>query len=441
MKKILFCCIFCAQLAWAESFFYTDDEVFESDVFIQTHGDKNNPALLLVHGLGDNASRDWAGTVQRLQEEFYILTFDLPGFGKSRRSDKLYSPRNYARLIDNMAEKFIQKKFHLAGHSMGAAVALKYAQLHENNVISLALIDAAGILHRSAYGKFLIQTGVKDFLQPQNGTLQDIMESKTVHNFINSVTNTADEALGFDSKTVVNNSLLRKTILQSDPATIAALALLQADFEGIDNIKTPTLLLWGQKDDIAPLQTGYALDTMLPRSRLTTLPQSGHVPMKTDFEQYIRILRDHLKNPAAFQKRSNADAKQPQKIVFNGAKDQTVRGTIEELIITDSHNITVEDATIKQMQIRDSHVGIRNSELTDTGTFSVSNTTLDISGCHIRTRLKSQNSTIKIAGCYLYTDHDSAIVALSKTTVIYSISMHNGIFLHQQNVRTNRSLP
>ncbi|MCY4175392.1 MAG: alpha/beta fold hydrolase [Acidimicrobiaceae bacterium] len=50
------------------------------DLHAETVG--TGPAVLLVHGMGDNAS-GWAAAVAGLKDEFACTTIDLPGHGRS----------------------------------------------------------------------------------------------------------------------------------------------------------------------------------------------------------------------------------------------------------------------------------------------------------------------------------------------------------------------
>ena len=90
------------------------------------------------------------------------MIFDLPGFGKSDKSNQLYSPKRYVGFIDTLIDNFVDKPFHLVGHSMGASISLKYTSLNQERVKSLTLIDAAAILHKVAYSEFLVKYKVKE---------------------------------------------------------------------------------------------------------------------------------------------------------------------------------------------------------------------------------------------------------------------------------------
>ncbi len=131
------------------------DPIFGGSVYVQLTGNENKPAVVLIHGLGESASGHWQQTIALLKPNYRVFTLDLPGFGRSDNGNHLYSPENYARLIHHLTQTYIGKQFHLVGHSMGGAIALYYAARYTDDVETLTLIDAAGILHQVAYSKHL----------------------------------------------------------------------------------------------------------------------------------------------------------------------------------------------------------------------------------------------------------------------------------------------
>ena len=75
------------------------DPVFGGQVYVEEAGDPSKETVVLVHGLGGGASNDWQGVAQRLQSHYHVLTFDLPGFGRSSTGEGDYTPTRYARLL------------------------------------------------------------------------------------------------------------------------------------------------------------------------------------------------------------------------------------------------------------------------------------------------------------------------------------------------------
>jgi pimeloyl-ACP methyl ester carboxylesterase len=129
--------------------FFAVDPVFNSRTYIEQWGDPADPPVILVHGLGDSAARDWRYLAPALADNFYVIAFDLPGFGRSQKYNALYTPDTLARVVAWVADAYVERPFALIGHSMGGTIALNYASTHSDRLTRLVLIDAAGVLHRT----------------------------------------------------------------------------------------------------------------------------------------------------------------------------------------------------------------------------------------------------------------------------------------------------
>ncbi len=102
--------------------------------------------ILFIHGLGGNMSH-WLKSINELSAEHKCIALDLPGYGWSDKNidtkgkDRL---QFYAAAISEFLKKKKIKKVILAGHSMGAQVAIITA-LQNKNVKKLILVAPAGL--------------------------------------------------------------------------------------------------------------------------------------------------------------------------------------------------------------------------------------------------------------------------------------------------------
>jgi pimeloyl-ACP methyl ester carboxylesterase len=66
----------------------------------------------------------------------------------------------------------------------------------------------------------------------------------------------------------------------------------QPSREELATIAVPTLLLWGDKDELIPLSCGEEAATLIPNSKLVVLKNVGHIPSVEATDDFIRIVGD-----------------------------------------------------------------------------------------------------------------------------------------------------
>lgn len=430
MQKIIFIWLALLTFTFGEGFYFDDNETFNSKIYIETLGNPANPAVILVHGLGDEASTIWDETKDVLKNDYFVVVFDLPGFRNSELSSNVYSPENYAKLINTIAKRFVNKPFHLVGHSMGGAISLKYASMYKDTLASLVLIDAAGILHRATYGKFLAVNGIEHLFEADS-LFGNLMQTPRINNFINNITNKLDNSRLFNADKVLSSPNLRKSVLNDNPMTIAALALVQTNFSNLlEDIDTNTLIIWGEDDTIAPLETGFVLNRRLQKSHLEIIQKAGHVPMLTHYDEYIKMLVNHLNVKSDYRKEYLIDKKKSYVTYYIGNK-QILTGYIKKITIENATNIIIKDAYIDNITIKNSQIEIHHSEISAMNPLRIENSTVFITSSDIHSNIKSFNSTLNIAGTDLYALETNKLFKNSlNTTLIYSLSKINDNNIH-----------
>jgi len=261
-------------------------------------GAKNSPAVLLVHGLGDNAHRDWRLTVPLLLGNHRVIALDLPGFGASPALPGGYAFPALAQVLDELLEQKQVARAHVVGHSLGGAVALYFAHAFPRRVDRLVLIDIAGILHQSIFARHIARVEL-----PQSG----IEPVDRVLSMIDERTNGVGRVLmrradtGFDFvRWLADNPAMRRALLGGASQTDAAVGLVQYDFTSvIRSVQAPVTLIWGRDDPIAPVRTGELLASRLADARLQVIDGAGHVPMSQSTERFNALLVAALSRWAA----------------------------------------------------------------------------------------------------------------------------------------------
>ncbi|MEA5621580.1 2-succinyl-6-hydroxy-2,4-cyclohexadiene-1-carboxylate synthase [Nostoc sp. UHCC 0251] len=93
-------------------------------------GNPDKAAILFLHGFMGNIG-EFDEAIKLLSDEFYYLTLDLPGHGKTQvlGGDEYYTMENTAHALINLLDELKIAKCFLVGYSMGGRLAL-YLTLH-----------------------------------------------------------------------------------------------------------------------------------------------------------------------------------------------------------------------------------------------------------------------------------------------------------------------
>ncbi|AFU98322.1 alpha/beta hydrolase [Simiduia agarivorans] len=415
--------VFARERHW--SLTHVIEPVFNSELSLLDSAELNKPALLLVHGLGAHAAQDWLPTLPGLAEQFRVIAIDLPGFGRSAQPAGDYSPANYAALLHWLVlEKHIRP--HLLGHSMGGAVALYAAAKRPELFTSLSLVDAAGILERTAFVKSLATGPIPLDQLPEQIKARSYSAVDFAGALIEQVS-----LLG-DPSEVLNQRQIRELALGKSPTAKAALALAQTDFSDLpEDLPLPMYILWGDADRVAPLRTGYMLRATFPESELSILPDAGHVPMATHSEEVVRWIQGTLLEPS-FIDRFRWQPRQPSgemlTLALAGCPNTPLSGAYARLSVKDCAYLEIRDATIGQLLVKDSVVKLDNVLLAGSGVVLEANESVLIgTGLTIHTEqaMKVSGSRIDWAGASITSKGDSFQVS-RKSLFVFSICKAEG---------------
>lgn len=107
-------------------------------------GNSAAPALILVHGAFDHA-RSWDWTARALAKDYHVIAPDLRGHGDSAWSaEGSYMMANFVYDLTQLVEQLGREPVILVGHSLGGAVALRYAGLFPDKAAKIVAIEGLG---------------------------------------------------------------------------------------------------------------------------------------------------------------------------------------------------------------------------------------------------------------------------------------------------------
>ena len=331
--------------------------VFGGRVMLYRAGKRGAEPVILIHGLGTPAARDWAEVIPVLATTYDVYALDLPGFGASDKGNHLYSPSNYVRVIDALFSERLRRPANVVGHSMGGLIALSYAAAYPDRVRRLVVADVAGVLHRSVYGEFLARA-----------IAQSKVGDSPWFEMLAKVIATQAENLPAKGPMSLELPQVRQRMLRGDPGAIAAMALVEHDMSrSLRTIRTPTLIIWSSNDNVAPPRTGQVLASAIPGARLAIVNEAGHAPQLTQPERFNALLREELRGkleirPYAQQLGPPSGGQSASCVSERGRQ---FSGDYEEIVLRGCVDVEISDARIGRLVASRSQARVVNSHVRD----------------------------------------------------------------------------
>lgn len=382
-------------------------------------GNPDAPAVLLVHGLGESAHRDWRNVIPALLPQFRVIAIDLPGFGASAPLPGGYSFDVLASILDEILRRRQVEQAHVVGHSLGAALSLYFAWTHPQRVDRLVLVDAAGILQEAVYVRYLTELDTS----PKSGNRLAAVLKRPVNSLRLHFLRKADGKI--DLAWLARNPRIRSALLGKRPEMDAALGLVLQDFTtAIRETTAPTTLIWGRDDSIAPLRVGRLLAARMRSAQLRVLDQVGHVPMTAAPEAFNELLLQALTAPPVPPATPAPLSASQGDVVCKSRARMRYTGNFDSLRLINCADVQVEDATLGRLLIDESTVELHNV------TVNSSATALTVAGSLVTgtavwlqgpVTLRADGSELDLAGATLQATRQ-ALRLSSSARVYFSVS-------------------
>ena len=248
------------------------------------------PPLVLVHGLGGGAL-NFVALAPLLARRHRVLALDLPGHGGSEPLSALDGLGDVAAHVAAVAEREEMLPAAVVGYSMGGVVALRLAVARPEAVSALALVAAGGIVSQTRRAHIWLTV------------LAALRPARTV---------------ALARGTIARRPILRLPVFAywgaEDPRALspaavvgflapqrehtdvrgAARALLRDDPRpDLDRVGCPTVLVWGARDRLIPLEDGFEYARRL-RCPIRVVPAAGHLVVGEFPAETAAALEDFL---------------------------------------------------------------------------------------------------------------------------------------------------
>lgn len=232
---------------------------------------QNQDTVIMVHGFGGNKD-NWVLLSDKMTQDYRIIALDLPGHGNSVSDTSLsYTIENQAKWLNEFMEALDIKKAHVIGNSMGGAICLKLTYLHADKVLSMTLLDSAGVYVAKSELILQLEKGINPLIAGTTDEYKKLMDF---------VMEKKPYIPGFAIAVMTEEKIARKSLDEKIFTDIRNdIGLIE---NRLSEIHTPTLIIWGDKDRVIHLDNAGEFHKKIQGSQLAVLSGIGHLPMVED---------------------------------------------------------------------------------------------------------------------------------------------------------------
>ena len=234
----------------------------------------SGPAVVLLHGMAASWQW-WLENIPTLAQHHRVIAVDLPGFGQSEPLPAPAEMATHARTVLDLLAQLDIESATVSGHSMGGLVAMEMFVADPRRVRNLILVDSGGVPmpeRRLAVVLVLLRICARILRRP---FIRRAMATKPW------VRRLALRA-AFRDPRVMSPELAAETMpLFGGAGFVDAVAAAGRAVHATvaEAITCPVLLLWGERDVIAPPWCARQMHDRLPDSELVVFAGAGHTPM------------------------------------------------------------------------------------------------------------------------------------------------------------------
>ncbi len=259
------------------------------------HGGEG-PPVVLIHGI-TGSSEQWLPVMDPLAESFTVLAPDLLGHGESAKPRGDYSLGAYASGIRDLLVGLEVPAATIVGHSLGGGIAMQFAYQFPERCERLVLVSSGGL-----------GAEVNPLLRAASLPGSELVLPLLTASRLLAAGTAIGSALGrLGLKTGPDLAeLARGYASLSDPETRAAFihtlrAVIDLGGQRVSatdrlylTARMPSLIVWGSRDQIIPVEHARAAHEAMPGSRLEVFDGTGHFPQLEHPWRFARLLRDFI---------------------------------------------------------------------------------------------------------------------------------------------------
>jgi 3-oxoadipate enol-lactonase len=223
--------------------------------------------VVLLHGYPLNHNI-WTRQLESLSSDHHVVALDLPGYGLAAEDRVPETLSGFAEAVRDRLTRRFRGPVVLAGHSFGGYIALELIRTHPEVVEGLLLANTRSDPDTPEAREKRLAT-VRRVEDPAQGLDVDATAKGLV----------APEE--WESKGPAAQAA-REIVAHAPPAAVVGSLKAMADRPDLTpmlgDIRVPTLVVWGEEDQLIPTAQTRSMVARIPSSRGVGIPGAGHLP-------------------------------------------------------------------------------------------------------------------------------------------------------------------
>jgi pimeloyl-ACP methyl ester carboxylesterase len=266
-------------------------------------------AVLLIHGIAAS-SATWLEVMQRLAPTYRVIAPDLLGHGESEKPTGDYSLGAHASFLRDLLRELGVERATLVGHSFGGGVVMQLSYQHPELCERVVLVSSGGLGREvNAVLRLLSLPGAElvlpliapSFVREHGNALlawirDQGIRAPRIHEGWEAYAALADPS--------TRRAFVRelRSVVEFGGQVVSAKDRLHA-CAGF-----PTLIVWGDRDTMIPLEHGRAAHELIAGSRLEIFEGAGHFSHAEYPERFAEVLREFIESTKPAPERGAADS-------------------------------------------------------------------------------------------------------------------------------------
>jgi pimeloyl-ACP methyl ester carboxylesterase len=263
------------------------------DVAYIDEGD--GPVLLLIHGIGGDWTT-WDPVLAPLADAYRVIAVDLPGHGGSAKGAGDYSLGGLANVLRDLTGALQIPRATLIGHSLGGGVAMQFSYQYPERTERLVLVSSGGLgPDVGVLLRLATLPGSELFLSLTAPAARSVLAKAASVGEVLRIRPSADATFYGRAFTALAEPETRAAFLGTLRGVVSTRGQLVDARDRLYLAETmPTLIVWGERDAVIPVEHAHEAHEAMPGSRLEVFEDAGHLPQLDDPERFVAALEDFM---------------------------------------------------------------------------------------------------------------------------------------------------